>query len=189
MKEVVLMNKKLVLVLVCLVLACFVFAACDVTPEQLVLNQLTEQVSSSKGIGGEITVSRGQEVVGRAKVTYDFETQNKVVETERPNPDTTKEDATITSTSTTKIASAGIVFGWKVEDFSSLVLNGLDLEGTVSSDSVKDKLGLGKVDGDVSVVITITGSIETQSIFVQQIVVTYKTTNGNNVRIVLATKA
>lgn len=183
------MNKKLVLVLVCLVLACFVFAACDVTPEQLVLNQLAEQVSNAKGIGGEITVSRGNEVVGRGKVTYDFETQNKVVETTKPNPDTTKEDATITATSTTKIASAGIVFGWKVEDFSSVVLNGLDLVGTISGKKIKNNLGLENVEGDVSIVVTITGSIETQSIFVQQIVVTYATTNGNNVRIVLATKA
>lgn len=183
------MNKKLVLVLVCLVLACFVFAACDVTPEQLVLNQLAEQISSSKGIGGNITVSRGNEVVGTAKVTYDFETQTKVVETTKPNPDTTKEDATITSTSTTKIASAGVVFGWKVEDFSSVVLNGLDLVGTIAADKVQEKLGLNNVEGDVSIVVTITGSIETQSIYVQQIVVTYATTNGNNVRIVLVAKA
>ncbi len=185
------MNKKLIIALSCVVLVfCFVLSACDVSAEQLVLDQLSAQIQNANEANVSITIRENTEVVSTETIKYDFTTGKKTTTKKVPNTDFSADSAWSETTTTTDITPAGVAFDWQQSSFTTLALDNLTLVGTLSGDAIPTNLGISadKVDGDVTIAITITGDISSQAIQIVRLNITYKSNTGNDVSIIVTLK-
>ncbi len=188
------MNKKLLLALTCLALVCCVLCACKVTPEQMVLNQLSAQAKSAQSITVQIHSASGGMVLAQQTITYNFASGKKKVEVKTANPSPAEgASAWITSTSETDIASGEVTFKWKEKDFSELALDVSTMKCTgVIGQNVLAKLGLQNyvqgADGVINVTFSVSGDIS-NTIEVQNVVISYRGTNGSDVTITVTMQA
>lgn len=185
------MNKKLFVALLCLVLvSCFAFAACDVSPEQLILDQLSEQFKNAKEANVSVTVRGNSEVVATELVKYDFVNGKKTTTKRVPNTDFASDSAWKETVETVNITPAGVAFNWKMDSFSTIALDNLTLKGTLSGEAIKENLGIeaNQVRGDVSVAITVTGDLVQQAVEIVKVEISYVSANGNSVSMLVTIK-
>lgn len=181
------MKKKLVLLLVCVVMSlCLLLTACNSDPNKI-LDQVSAQSASASKITAETTVKDSSDmVIGKETAVYEIKTGKKTVTKNVPNTDFSKENVWVETTNTVDFKSSDVKFAWKEDSFSSLALDGLVLTGTIGNQSVGSSLGIESADvkGDVTVVITASGSLDAD-LKVTNITLSYVSANNNNVTVVI----
>lgn len=187
------MNKRVLLVLTCLVLVCCMLFACNTEPEQIVLDQLSAQVKDAKSITANILVktASGMEISG-GTVVIDFETKQRSVTLKTPNTEFTADgDAWKTESSTADFDTNTVSFSWNVNDFSQISYDAQNncCNGVIGAEVVK-QLGLAdivsSVQGDVNVKLTVSGDIS-GDLKVTVAEISYLSSNDNTVVITLTT--
>lgn len=169
------------------------FCACNISREQILLDQFSAQVKEAKTITATILVKddSGMEV-SSGSVVIDFQSKQRTVTLKTPNIDFTADgNPWKIENSTSDYPTDSVTFDWNVKDFQEINYDeqSNSCNGVIDGDMV-NKLGLADVISStqdaVNVKLLVTGG-DDDNVTVNSVELSYSSSTNNTVIITLTT--